>query len=43
MKSEWGLSQATSLQNRTKIRSKAPQTTRNSGQKRGELRKETEE
>ena len=35
--------QAPSLQNRTKIRSKVPQPTRNSGQKRGEPRKDTEE
>ena len=41
LKSEWGLSQAPSLQNKTKMRSKAPPTTRNSGQKRGGPRKDT--
>merc|ERR1711867_350022 len=43
LKSEWGLSQTPSLQNKIKVRSRVPQTPRDSGQKRGEAGKETQE
>ena len=42
LKSEWGLSQAPSLQNKTNLRSKAPPANKSPGHKRGGQRKDPE-